>query len=113
MRVCLRKKRITLSRVAIAQIGNPSHLDLRYDEQRGVLYFSPALPGDFDAYEIPKCYWTDTHQVCEISRIAFLRALQYRLGWEDDGKYYFEGRVVKQGEMSLLAFSLTEGVKVR
>ena len=46
MRVCLRIKKIYLNRAAITLIGNPTHLRFRYDEQGGVLFFSPAAPDD-------------------------------------------------------------------
>ena len=113
MRICLKNKRIYLNRVAIAMIGNPSHLSFRYDEQGGVLYFSPAAPDDLDAYEIPKFYWSGIRKTCEIARIAFLRALQYRLGWEDGSKYYYNGKVIHIDNIPTLVYMLSEGTKVR
>jgi len=80
MRVCLKNKRIYINRVAIAKMGNPTHLSFRYDEQGSILYFSPAVSDDLNAYEIPQFYWTGIRKTCEIARISFLRALQYRLG---------------------------------
>lgn len=113
MRVCLKNKRIYLNRVAIAKIGNPTHLSFRYDEQGGILYFSPAAPDDLDAYEIPQFYWTGIRKTCEITRIAFLRALQYRIGWEDGSKYYFDGTVINTGNIPTLAYILPEGTRIR
>ena len=113
MRICLKKKRINLNRAAIASIGNPSHLCFRYDEQGGVLYFTPAAPDELDVYEIPKFYWTDVESTCEISRIAFLRALQYRLGWEDGSKYYYDGKVTTINNGPALAYDLLDGTRVR
>ncbi len=114
MRICLNKKKIYLNRVAISMIGNPTHLRFSYDEQGGILYFSPADPDDLDAYEIPQFYWTGIRKTCEIARIAFLRALQYRIGWEDGGKYYYGGELVKlNDEVPALAYNLTRGTRVR
>jgi len=112
MQVCLKNKKIFISRFAIAMIGNPTHLILRYDEQGGILYFSSAKPDDLDAYEIPKFYWTGSRK-CEIRRIAFLKALQYRLGWDDGGKYYFDGKIIKKDNGLMLVYMLTEGKRIR
>jgi hypothetical protein len=109
----MRKKKIYLNRVAITLIGNPTHLGFRYDEQDGVLYFTPALSDDLDAYEIPHFYWTNLRKTCEIARIAFLRALQYRLGWEEDSKYYYDVRIIKINDAPTLVYSLLEGKRVR
>ena len=113
MRVCLLHKRIWLNRDAIALIGNPTHLRCSYDEQDGILYFSPAPPDDLDAYEIPKFFWTGGRKTCTISRIAFLRALQYRIGWEEGSKYYYDGMVITVNDMPILAYSLVDGTRVR
>ena len=113
MRVCLKNKRIYLNRVAIALIGNPTHLDIRYDEQDSMLYFSPAAPDDLDAYEIPTFFWTGIRKTCEIARIAFLKALQYRHRWEVGSTYYYNGRVIKIDGNLTLVYILEEGTKVR
>jgi hypothetical protein len=113
MRVCMKNKKIYLNRSAISQIGNPTHLSLRYDEQGNVLYFSPAEQDDLDAYEIPNFFWTGTRKTCEIGRIAFLRALQYRLGWEEGSKYYFDGKVILGDAVPALAYPLANGVRLR
>ena len=113
MRVCMKYKRIYLSRSAISQIGNPTHLSIRYDEQGNVLYFSPAAQDDLDAYEIPNSFWTDIGKNCVIGRIAFLRALQYRLGWEDGGKYLFHGKVILDGVIPVLVYLLAHGKKLQ
>ena len=113
MRVCMKNKRIYLNRVAITMIGNPTHLSLHYDEQDGVLYFSPAAPNDLDAYEIPKFYWTGIRKTCEIARIAFLKALQYRLGWEDGSTYYYDGKIIEIENIPTLVYMLLEGTRIR
>ena len=113
MRVCMLRKRIYINRDAITQIGNPTHLLCAYDEQDGILYFSPASPDDLDAYEIPQFYWTGIRKTCEIARIAFLRALQYRIGWEDGSKYYYDGMVIVVNDVPMLAYSLADGTRVR
>jgi hypothetical protein len=113
MRACMKYKRIYLSRSAILQIGNPTHLSIRYDEQGNVLYFSPAAQDDLDAYEIPTSFWTNKGKNCTIRRIAFLRALQYRLGWEEGSKYYFDGKVILGDDVPALAYPLANGVRLR
>jgi hypothetical protein len=112
MRVCLKHKRIYLSRTAITLIGNPTHLCFEYDEQDGILYFSPAASNDLDAYEIPNFYWTERGNPCGIARIAFLKALQYRFGWENGSKYYFDGIVIQPDNIPKLAYVLTEGMRI-
>ena len=84
--VCLRRKRISLSRAIIKQLGNPSHLSFWYDEEECLLYVSATVKEDLDAYEIPRFFWKSSRS-CEVARIAFLKALQYRLNWEEDSKY--------------------------
>jgi hypothetical protein len=113
MHVCLKIKKMYLNRAAITRLGNPTHLCFQYDEQDGVLYFAPASPDDLDAYEIPKFYWKWPRQRCEIAKIAFLRALQYRLGWEDGSKHYFDGTILTPDNIPTLAYNLTDGTKVR
>lgn len=113
MRICLKYKKIYLNRVAIAMIGNPTHLSLQYDEQDGVLYFSPAASDDLDAYEIPKFYWTSNLINCQIARIAFLKALQFRFGWENGSKHYFKGMIIRPDNIPTLAYILTDGTRIR
>ena len=112
MRVCLRKNKIFISRNSIALIGNPTHLEIRYDEQDGILYFSPSKPDALYAYEIPKFFWTGRRQNCEISKIAFLKALQYRIGWENNSKYIYEGQVINLDDVPTLVYMLANGVRV-
>ena len=73
LNVCLRRKRISLNRVTIALLGNPSHLSFWYDENEGLLYVSAADKDDLDAFEIPKFFWKTAirSRSCEIARIAF------------------------------------------
>ena len=113
MRVCLKYKRININRAAIALIGNPTHLNFRYDEQGGVLYFSPATADDLDAYEIPKYFWTDKDSNCEICRIAFFRALHYRIGWEAGSKYLYNGLLTNIDDVPVLVYDLLNGTRVR
>lgn len=113
MQVCYKNKRIYFSHAAITLLGNPTHLSVWYDEQDGVLYFAPAAPNDLDAYEIPKFYWTRTQKTCVIARIAFLKALQYRFGWNNGSKYYFSGTIFQANGVPTLAYTLTDGKMVR
>ena len=78
----------------------------------GILYISPAAPDDLDAFEIPQFYWTSIRK-CEIARISFLRALQYRLGWAEGNKYYFNEKVIRAGNISILIYVLKEDAKMQ
>ena len=114
LRVCLGRKRIFLARYMINQLGNPSHLSFWYDESAGKLIVSPAAKDDLDAYEIPQYFWkSGTKHSCEVARIAFLKALQYRLGWEDGGAYLFEGSFTGSGEVPAAVFNLANGNRLR
>ncbi len=92
LNVCLKKKVIYLNQMTISLLGNPSHLSFWYDEIEGKLYVSAAGKDDLDAYEIPRYFWRSSRS-CEVARIAFLKALQYRLNWEDGSKYSYVGRM--------------------
>jgi len=111
MRVCLKRKRILLNRMTITTLGNPSHLSFWYDENDARLIFAPAEENELDSYEIPRYYWNDKNRSCEISRIAFLKALQYRTGWEDGSKYFFEGTLAKPKGIPIAVFPLNKGIK--
>ena len=114
LRVCLGRKRIFLTRHLIKGLGNPSHLSFWYDEANGKLFISPAEKDDLDAYEIPRYFWADGRKrSCEVARIAFLKALQYRLGWVDGGAYLFEGAFAESGEVPAAVFNLANGNRLR
>ena len=113
LNACLRRKRIYINRSTIVLLGNPSHLSFWYDEERGLLYITAAGKDDLDAYEIQKYYWKVSHISCEVARIAFLKALQYRLGWENDSKYAYAGTLTERVGVPSVAFNMTEGVKLR
>lgn len=113
MRIYLDRGRILLTRTAIRQLGNPTHLSFWYDETNGTLIISPAAKDDRDAYEIPEYFWRDTNQSCEVARHAFLKALQYRLNWESGSWYVFEGALAQSGSMPTTVFKLTEGTRMK
>jgi hypothetical protein len=113
MRICLGRKRIFLSRHTIKLLGNPTHLNFWYDEYDGNLLISPARNGDVDAYEIPKYFWKSTKQSCEVARIAFLTALQYRIGWEGGSRYIFTGSIAESGDMPTAVFNLANGNRMQ
>lgn len=106
IRVCMKSRRIFLTRRMIGLLGNPTHLSFWYDEKNEKLIISAASKDDLDAYEIPQNYWKRTKYSCAMARIAFLKALQYRLGWDDDGRYSFEGMLVQSGESPAAIFHL-------
>lgn len=108
LRVCMKRKRIRLPRLLIRTLGNPSHLCFFYDEARGGLIISAAAMDDLDAFEIPAHYWKSTKQSCEMSRIAFLKALQYRFKWENGRRYWFEGIKAQFGDRTALIFDLNK-----
>ena len=111
IRVCMKSRRIFLTRRMIGLLGNPTHLSFWYDEENGKLLISAASKDDLDAYEIPPSYWRRTKHSCAMARIAFLKALQYRLGWTDDGRYSFEGELVQSGDALTAVFDLTEVIQ--
>ena len=112
LNVCLRTKRIYLNRVTITQLGDPTHLSFWYDEEAHLLYISATVKEDLDAYEIPKYFWKSSRS-CEIARIAFLTALQYRLNWEDGSKYSYTGALIKREGFPAIVFNMTEGKSVK
>lgn len=111
IRVCMKSKRIFLTRRMIGLLGNPTHLSFWYDEESGKLLISAASKDDLDAYEIPPSYWRRTKHSCAMARIAFLKALQYRLGWEDDGRYSFEGELAQSRDSPAAIFDLADAVR--
>lgn len=113
MRICLGRKRLFVSRHTIKLLGNPTHLNFWYDEFDGNLLISPAGNEDADAYEIPNYFWKNTKHSCEVARIAFLTALQYRIGWEGGTQYLFEGSITESGNMPAAVFNLANGNRMR
>ena len=112
LRVCLKSKRILLNRMSITMLGNPTHLSFWYDEIDKRLIFMPAAKDELDSFEIPRFYWNDTSHSCEVSRIAFLKALQYRIGWEDGSKYSFKGIFTEPEGIPAIVFHLNRGVRL-
>ena len=112
IRVCMKSRRIFLTRRMIGLLGNPTHLSFWYDEEKGNLLISASSKDDLDAYEIPPAYWKRTKYSCAMARIAFLKALQYRLGWEEDGRYTFEGALVQSGDTKAAIFDLTKNMRL-
>ena len=110
MHVCLKRKRIILTRQLIRQLGNPSHLSFWYDEANEGLIISAASKDDLDAYEIPRYFWKYTNKSCDLSRQAFLKALQYRLGWKDGVRYSFDGDFVQTKDAPAVVFHLAEEI---
>ena len=112
LNACLRKNRIYLNRVTISLLGDPLHLSFGYNEEESRLYISAASKDDLDAYEIPKFFWK-TRRSCEVARISFLRALQYRLNWENDFKYSYAGTLTEREGFPAIAFNMSEGTKLK
>ena len=106
MKVCLKHKRIYLSRSTITLLGDPKRLSFWYGETDGSLYVSTALPDDLDAFDIPNHYWKDSKHSCVVARCAFLTALQFRLGWQDDGKYIYIGILTARNGQPAMAFDM-------
>jgi len=108
-RVNVGKRRMYLSRFLIKCLENPTHLSFWFDEHEGCLFVSAADKDDLDAYVIQANFWKTTKRSCEISRIPFLLALQYRVGWEDNGIYLYEGVVGESSGKPTAIFNLTDG----
>ena len=111
--VCLKSRRIHLSRSTVTMLGNPSRLSFEYSETDGMLYVSAAELDDLDAFDIPNHFWKNTKHSCEVARCAFLVALQFRLGWQDGGKYTYIGSLTERGGRPAVAFDMTKGGKTR
>ena len=60
--------------------------------------------------EIQQNFWKSTKRSCEISRFPFLLALQYRVGWENDGVYLYDGTISESGGKPAAVFNLIEGI---
>jgi len=101
-----------LSRFLIKTLGNPTHLSFWYDEIEGSLYVAAADSDDLDTYEIQANFWKTTKHSCEISRIPFLLALQYRIGWEKDSLYLYEGTISESDGKAVAVFNLVDGVRL-
>ena len=113
MRVCLTRKRISLSRSAVKFLGNPTHLGFWYDESNRNLTFLPTAKDDIDAFEIPAHFWKGNKQSCEIARIAFLLALQYRVGWEEKSRYAYNGVLEYTDGIPTIVFNLAFGTRLK
>ena len=111
MLVCMKRRRINLSRNTITLLGNPKRLGFWYDEADGLLYVSIAEPDDLDAFDIPNHFWKNTKHSCEVARCAFFTALQFRLGWQDDGKYIYVGILTARNGQPAVAFDMMKGGK--
>ena len=109
---CLRTKRMYISRGTIMQLGAPSHLSFWFDEKEYLLYVSATRQDDLDAYEIPKHFWNRPIS-CTVARIAFVKALQYRLKWEDGSRYSYVGMSSEREGVPAVAFNMTEGTRLR
>jgi len=112
LNACLRAKRIYLNRVTITLLGSPTHLNFWYDEKTRLLCVSAASEDDLDAYKIPRFFWKSSRS-CEIARIAFLKALQYRLNWECNSKYSYFGTLIDREGFPAIAFNMIEGTNVK
>jgi len=110
MRVAFGKRRMYLSRFTIKKLGNPKYLNFWFDDYEGNLFVTAADKDDLDAYEIQENFWKTTKRSCEISRFPFLLALQYRIGWEKDGVYLYEGIIGKSDGKPAAVYNLVDSV---
>jgi hypothetical protein len=112
LNVCLRTKRIYLNRITITSLGDPSHLCFRYDEKERLLYVSATCKEDLDAFEIPQYFWKSSRS-CVVARIAFLKALQYRLNWKVNSRYSYAGTLIEQEGYPIIAFNMNGENKIK
>ena len=113
MLVCMKRRRMNVSRNTITLLGNPKRLGFWYDEADGLLYLSGAAPDDLDAFDIPNHFWKNTKHSCEVARCAFLTALQFRLGWQEDSKYIYIGLPTVRNSQPAVAFDMMTGGTTR
>jgi hypothetical protein len=111
--VNLKAKRIYIGRGVITLLGNPLQLGFWYDEAGRALYVSAAAKDDLDAFTIPNHFWKNKKHSCEVARIAFLKALQYRLGWEKDSQYAYDGILTEHKGVPSVVFNMLEGVRLK
>jgi len=109
MRVAFGKRRMYLSRFTIKNLGNPTHLHFWFDDHEGNIFVTAADKDDLDAYQIQDNFWKTTKRSCEISRFPFLLALQYRIGWENDGVYLYNGIIGESNGKPAAVFNLIDG----
>jgi len=112
MWICLKRKNITLNNPTIVALGKPSRLNIWYEDD-SYLIFTPAQDNDIDAYEIPPYFWKRPNPALVISQMSFLYALQYRLHFEKNSRYFFPGNQVKTAELPAVVFNLTGGEKLQ
>jgi len=67
-----------------------------------------TVENDRDAFAIPKHFWKSSGS-CVVARIAFLRGLQYRLNWERDHKYSYDGAFTEIKGRPAIVFNMTKG----
>ena len=115
MAVCLKRKRIYLTRITITMLGSPTHLSFSYDEVNELMYIGTADENELDAFKIPPFFWKVSEHTnsCEVCRRAFFEALQYRIGWEQGSKYSYNGRLTERNGRPAVVFDMTEGARVR
>ena len=106
LRACLKRRQITINRVSIALLGNPTHLNFHYnDGDTRLLYISATSENDLDAFEIPRYFWHSSRP-CVVSRSAFFRALEYRLHWQDGIQYSYPGTLTELKGVPAVVFTL-------
>ena len=111
MWICLKRNNITLNNPTIVALGKPLRLNIWY-EDGSLLFFTPAHENEIDAYEIPPYFWKRPNPALVISRRSFLYALQYRLHFEENSRYFFPGSQVKTAELPAVVFNLADGEKL-
>lgn len=110
MRICLDNNVMVINRPTISCFGDPSHLRFLYNETKSELYILPGAGETLDALEIPDYYWYAKKGGCAVSRMAFVRALQYRMNWEDKCRYSIKGTIAESSDMVI--FELNKAVKL-
>jgi hypothetical protein len=93
-------------------LGNPSHIGFWYDEKERRLYITATGEDNLNAYEIKESYWKSSRS-CEMTCLAFLKALQHRLHWENDSKYSYTGTLIEREGFTTIVFNMNTGRKVR
>ena len=109
MRVYFKRKYISLSRPTIPLLGSPPYLVFMFDEPNERLIVLPAFEETLNTYEIPKYFWEDKDQSCQIYRFPFFLTLQKKFNWKSDRIYIVEGIYqFLEGKQKLVVFNFAD-----
>jgi hypothetical protein len=112
MKVYFKRKYISLSRPTVTLLENPSHLVFMFDEPNERLIVLPSFEETFNTYEIPKYFWDDKDQTCQIYRLPFFLTLQRKFNWKSNRVYTIDGIFqYLEEKQKLVVFNFSDAVE--